>query len=97
MFFAHYMCFSLLLAYCIWWSGMEGRIYHGTLDQPGSGKFPYHVQLGYRTYRQGHLYISIFCGGTLLTLRYNNIFYVLKTIFNFMSKGLSLLLLTVDC
>ena len=69
------MYFSLLLAYRLWLSETEGRIYHGTLDTPGSGKFPYHVQLGYRTYRQGHLYISVFCGGTLLTLRYNNIIF----------------------
>ncbi len=47
-----------------------GRIYHGTLDQIGSGKFPYHVQLGYGRVRNGSLRISIFCGGTLLTLRY---------------------------
>ncbi len=48
----------------------EGRIYHGTLDPPGSGKFPYHVQLGYRAVREGDVIILIFCGGTLLTLRY---------------------------
>ncbi len=62
---------TLLLAFCLEKPNLaEERIYHGTLDPPGSGKFPYHVQLGYRVLRGGDVIILIFCGGTLLTLRY---------------------------
>ena len=51
--------------------GGNTRIYQGTVDQPGSGKFPYQIQIDAGELAEDGklLDTTIMCGGTLISLR----------------------------
>ncbi len=51
--------------------GENARIYQGTVDQPGSGKVPYQVQIGAGELAEDGklLDAKIMCGGTIISLR----------------------------
>ncbi len=89
MVFVYYIVYTaLLLPFVPRWLEGDTRIYHGTLDEPGSGKFPYHVQLGYRNVRGGKVFIAFLCGGTLITLRYYYLMFFKIILFIALQKDL---------